>query len=159
MLDFFFFFLFKVLKFLTTHPFMCKLLASKRQPCSPNTVLFLPHSSSSLPQLHLWRLGHPTLSAMSPSPFLPLLISLWLAELYWGSPWPCRGRFQATLPLSWPHSAHEVQWCGGWGSTRMVSEASVWVTPKERVGTLLFESVRSTWVFSQLFFRALLSIW
>lgn len=97
--------LFKVLKFLTTHPFTCKLLSSRKQPCSSNAVLFLPSSKSSLTQLHLQGLGHlsnPTLSDTSPSPFPPLLISLWLAELYWGSPCPCRGRFQAILPLSWP---------------------------------------------------------
>lgn len=77
--------LFQVLKFLTTHPSACKLLASRKRPCSPNMVSFLPSSKSSLTQLHLRSLGHLstwTLSDMSPSRFPPLLISLWLAELY-----------------------------------------------------------------------------
>jgi len=97
--------LFKVLKFLTTHPFMCKPLASREWPCSPNAVLFLPSSKSSLAQLHLPGLGDPpNPTATPPSPFPPLLIGLWLAEVSWGSPCPRRGRFRATLPLSQPRS-------------------------------------------------------
>lgn len=88
---------------------------------------------------------------MSLSRFPPLLISLWLAELYWASPCPCRGRFHATLPLSWPHSAHEFQRHGG-GGLQGCWEAEVWVTSEERVGRSLFDSVSGTWPFFTAFF-------